>query len=71
MVETFKVILSLQGGAIDFQFDETAEGRPVKILNVTDEYTRESRAANAAKDSPQQERWPFLIRSANCSARLV
>ena len=27
--------------AIDFQFDETADGRPVKILNVTDEYTRD------------------------------
>ena len=25
--------------AIDFLFDETADGRPVKILNVTDEYT--------------------------------
>ena len=34
--------------AIDFQFDETADGRPVKILNVTDEYTREALATNAA-----------------------
>ena len=30
--------------AIDFVFDETAEGRPVKILNVTDEFTREALA---------------------------
>lgn len=34
---------------IDFQFDETADGRPVKILNVTDEYTREALATNAAR----------------------
>ena len=35
--------------AIDFQFDETADGRPVKILNVTDEFTREALATNAAR----------------------
>jgi len=35
--------------AIDFQFDETADGRVVKILNVTDEYTREALATNAAR----------------------
>ena len=35
--------------AIDFQFDETADGRPLKILNVTDEYTREALATNAAR----------------------
>jgi transposase InsO family protein len=34
--------------AIDFQFDETADGRPVKIPNVTDEFTREALATNAA-----------------------
>jgi transposase InsO family protein len=27
--------------AMDFEFDETREGRPIKILNVTDEFTRE------------------------------
>lgn len=35
--------------AIDVQFDETADGRPVKILNVTDEFTREALATNAAR----------------------
>ena len=35
--------------AIDFQFDETANGRPVKILNVTDEFTCEALATNAAR----------------------
>ena len=35
--------------AIDFQFDETADGRHVKILNVTDEFTREALATNAAR----------------------
>lgn len=34
---------------INFRFDETADGRPVKILNVTDEFTREAFATNAAR----------------------
>ena len=35
--------------ATDCQFDETSDGRPVKILNVTDEFTREALATNAAR----------------------
>ena len=35
--------------AIDFVFDETAGGRPVKILNVTDEFTREALACSPAR----------------------
>jgi len=35
--------------AIDFQLDETAGGRPVKILNVTDEFTREALACSPAR----------------------
>lgn len=31
--------------AMDYQFDETAGGRRVKILNVTDEFTREALAS--------------------------
>jgi len=31
--------------ALDVQFDEIADGRPVKIVNVTDEFTREALAA--------------------------
>ena len=27
--------------ALDFQFDQTSDGRPLKLLNVIDEYTRE------------------------------
>ena len=38
-----------QEWAIDFQFDETTDGRPVKILNVTDEFTHEALATNAAR----------------------
>ena len=30
--------------AMDFQFDQTADGRTLKLLNVIDEYTRESLA---------------------------
>jgi transposase InsO family protein len=39
--------------AMDFEFDQTREGRPIKILNITDEFTREclismpARAINA------------------------
>jgi transposase InsO family protein len=35
--------------ALDVQFDEIADGRPVKIVNVTDEFTREALATNAAR----------------------
>lgn len=35
--------------ATDCQFDETSDGGPVKILNVTDEFTREALATNAAR----------------------
>jgi len=35
--------------AIDFQLDETAGGRPVKILNVTDEFTREALDCSPAR----------------------
>ena len=36
--------------ALDFVFDETREGRPLKVLNVTDEYTREALACVAARN---------------------
>jgi putative transposase len=32
-------------GAMDYEFDETAGGRRLKILNVTDEFTREALAS--------------------------
>jgi|688.fasta_scaffold2839796_1 hypothetical protein len=32
--------------AINFRFDETVDGRPVKILNMTDEYAREALTMN-------------------------
>jgi putative transposase len=35
--------------AIDYLFDRTREGRPIKILNVTDEYTREALACVTAR----------------------
>jgi putative transposase len=35
--------------AVDFVVDRTADGRPLKILTVTDEYTREALAAPAAR----------------------
>jgi putative transposase len=35
--------------ALDFVFDETREGRPIKVLNVTDEFTREALACVPAR----------------------
>jgi putative transposase len=35
--------------ALDFLIDQTAEGRPIKILTITDEYTREALATPAAR----------------------
>ncbi len=35
--------------AFDFQFDQTAEGRVLKLLNVVDEYTREALAMLVAR----------------------
>jgi putative transposase len=35
--------------ALDFQFDETGDGRVLKLLNVVDEYTREALAMVAAR----------------------
>ncbi len=34
--------------ALDFQFDETADLRRIKLLNVVDEFTREALAIDAA-----------------------
>ena len=35
--------------ALDFVFDETVEGRPIKVLNITDEFTRQALACVAAR----------------------
>jgi putative transposase len=35
--------------ALDFLVDQTADGRPIKILTVTDEHTREALATRAAR----------------------
>ena len=34
--------------ALDFQFDQTADGRVLKLLNVVDEFTREALAIHVA-----------------------
>ena len=44
--------------AFDFQFDQTADGRAIKLLNVVDEFTRESLAMLVARsiDADTRER---------------
>jgi len=34
--------LSSRAPAFDFQFDQTADGRALKLLNIADEFTREA-----------------------------
>jgi transposase InsO family protein len=46
--------------AIDFPFDETADGRPAKILNVTDEFTREALACTPARKITANGTLPVL-----------
>ena len=38
--------------ALDFQFDETADYRRLKLLNIVDEYTREALAMRADVPAP-------------------
>ena len=44
--------------ALDFQFDQTADGRVLKLLNIVDEFTREALAMHVARsiDSDQTVR---------------
>jgi putative transposase len=35
--------------AIDFQFDATTDGRPIKIANVIDEHTRQALGGQVAR----------------------
>lgn len=35
--------------AVDFQFDQTSDGRRLKLTNIVDEYTREALAINVAE----------------------
>lgn len=35
--------------ALDFQFDQTADGRTLKLLNVIDEFTREALAISVER----------------------
>ncbi len=37
------------GRALDFQFDQTADGRNLKLLNVIDEYSRECLAIDVER----------------------
>jgi putative transposase len=44
----------------DFLFDETVDGRPFKILNVTSEYSRETLATNATRQITAAGTMAFL-----------
>jgi hypothetical protein len=37
--------------AVDFQFDVTTDGRPIKIASIIDEYTRHGSRAGRAVDA--------------------
>ncbi|WP_161557766.1 transposase family protein [Micromonospora sp. 4G51] len=61
--------------AIDFQFDATTDGRPIKIANVIDEDTRQALGGQVAtgddlvaelgRIAATRGRWPVAIRCDN------
>ncbi len=51
--------------ALDFQFDQTADGRVLKLLNVVDEFTREALAIHVARRIDADQTVNVLERLAN------
>jgi putative transposase len=51
--------------AIDFQFDQTADGRILKLLNIVDEFTREALAIHVARRIDSDQAVNVLERLAN------
>ena len=51
--------------ALDFQFDQTADGRVIKLLNVVDEFTREALAIHVARRIDSDQTVNVLERLAN------
>jgi putative transposase len=50
--------------ALDFQFDQTADGRVLKLLNVVDEFTREALAIHVARSVDADQTVAILERLA-------
>ena len=57
--------------ALDYLFDATADGRPIKILNITDEYTREALACHAARSINADQTISVLERLVETRGRAV
>ena len=55
--------------AVDFQFDQTADGRVLKLLNVVDEFTREALAMHVARRIDADELVAGSTRSCLAAAR--
>ena len=53
--------------AYDFVFDRTHEGRPLKLLNVVDEFTRECLTIDVARKQSSRDRHPLLGPGARAS----
>ena len=54
---------------MDFQFDQTADGRVLKLLNIVDEFTREALAMHVARRIDADQTVAVLERLAACAAR--
>ena len=54
--------------ALDFQFDQTADGRVLKLLNIVDEFTREALAIHVARRIDADQTVNVLERLANTRA---
>jgi transposase InsO family protein len=50
--------------ALDFQSDETADGRQIRVLNVVDEFTREALASEVARSITAEDTVALLDRLA-------
>jgi putative transposase len=51
--------------ALDFQFDQTADGKGLKLLNIVDEFTREALAMHVARSIDADQTVAVLDRLAN------
>ena len=55
--------------AIDFQFDETSDGRRLKLANIVDEHTREALAMRVGRTCTADDLVEVLARLAACGGR--
>lgn len=53
----------------DFRFDQTDDGRPLKLLNIVDEYTREALVMDVERNNNAEHVVATLARIGGCPTR--